>query len=249
MRKTTSRAAKGERCDLYAEVTAGIVAELEAGRLPWVQPWGSAGTGPCLPHNASTQRPYSGINILLLWGAAQGWLTFKQALGAGGALRKGERGTAIFYADSFVPREKDAAAGRGRKGEEPAFRGNDGPEAAKAGAFLKRFTVFHIDQCDGLPEGLDGSSAPMPECEQVPLAEAVIAAPGGDAPIGGDEAYYAPGPDMVVVPRSAHFSRRSTSIARRCMSCSAGPARVVAVAIIGVPLDRRALLGGCGHRT
>ena len=31
-----------ERGSLYAEVTARVIAELEAGRLPWVQPWDSA---------------------------------------------------------------------------------------------------------------------------------------------------------------------------------------------------------------
>jgi len=135
MRKTNNRGAKGERGDLYRQVTARIVAELEAGRLPWVQPWGSAGTGPCLPHNAATKRPYSGINILLLWGAAQergfagqGWLTFRQALGAGGAVRKGERGTTVFYADSFVPKEEKARA---------AEAGED----AKAVAFLKSISI------------------------------------------------------------------------------------------------------------
>ena len=59
------------RTNLYDEVTARIIAELEAGRVPWVQPWGTKGhaaTG--LPRNAATGRTYSGVNILLLWGAA-----------------------------------------------------------------------------------------------------------------------------------------------------------------------------------
>lgn len=36
--------AEERRSTLYDEVTAKIVGELEAGRFPWVQPWGSAGT-------------------------------------------------------------------------------------------------------------------------------------------------------------------------------------------------------------
>ncbi|PZQ20021.1 MAG: antirestriction protein ArdC, partial [Sphingopyxis macrogoltabida] len=59
---------------LYDEVTAKIIAELEAGRFPWVQPWRAAagfgaGAGVSLPRNALTGRSYSGVNILLLWGA------------------------------------------------------------------------------------------------------------------------------------------------------------------------------------
>ena len=31
-----------DRTNLYDEITNKITAELEAGRLPWVQPWGTA---------------------------------------------------------------------------------------------------------------------------------------------------------------------------------------------------------------
>ena len=109
-----------DRTSIYDEVTERIIAELEAGCLPWVQPWGSqrSGVGPALPRNALTGRTYSGINILVLWGAvirhgypSQGWLTFRQALEAGGNVRKGEQGTTIVYADRFVPEEGRARLG------------------------------------------------------------------------------------------------------------------------------------------
>jgi antirestriction protein ArdC len=117
-----------ERANLYDEVTARIVAELEAGRFPWVQPWGKTGaTGPALPRNALTTRSYSGINILILWGAvieqgwpSQGWLTFRQAQEAGGCVRKGEHGVTVVYADRFTPEaEKERAA---REGGRPQGR-------------------------------------------------------------------------------------------------------------------------------
>jgi antirestriction protein ArdC len=73
------------KSSLYQEVTDRIVAELEQGRVPWVQPWGRAKAGLGLPKNASTGRQYSGVNILILWGAviekgfaSQHWLTFRQ---------------------------------------------------------------------------------------------------------------------------------------------------------------------------
>jgi len=52
--------------DLYAEVSARIVAELEAGAAPWVKPW-SATPGANTPCNAVSNRPYSGSNVILLW--------------------------------------------------------------------------------------------------------------------------------------------------------------------------------------
>ncbi|MDZ4759448.1 MAG: zincin-like metallopeptidase domain-containing protein [Alphaproteobacteria bacterium] len=185
---------------LHDSVTNRIVHELEQGRFPWTQPWASATPTPLgLPQNASTGRSYSGINILLLWEAAmeqnrtsQRWLTFKQALSVGGAVRKGEKGTMVVYADTYIPgaeREKAAASG-------------DDPRRV---GFLKRFSVFHVDQCDSLP--FEAVGVPIPgRTEIIPHAEAVIAATGADIRIGGDMAYYAPGPDFIQLPpQEAYF--------------------------------------------
>src|SRR5438270_13175532 len=88
--------------DLYAEATARIVAELEAGAAPWVKPW-SATAGANTPCNAVSNRPYSGCNVVLLWMAqAAGYrtprfLTFEQALELGGNVRQGEHGTKVYF--------------------------------------------------------------------------------------------------------------------------------------------------------
>jgi len=210
-----------ERANLYDEVTARIVAQLEAGRFPWVQPWGRAGgTGPGLPRNALTGRPYSGVNILILWGAvieqgfpSQSWLTFRQACEAGGCVRKGEHGQTVVYADRFIPKDAEKA---GLQGSAAPLDGNEPPEAekeraardggdAKAVPFLKRFTVFNVAQCEGLQPGLAADPAPLPEREIVPVAEEVIAASGVDFRVGGDRAFYAPEPDFVQVPPQPAF--------------------------------------------
>lgn len=92
------------RAKLYEEITTRIIAELEAGRVPWVQPWTSARAGPGIPHNAATGRSYSGINILTLWVSvtrhgfsSHGFLTFRQAAALGGSVRRGEHGTRVVY--------------------------------------------------------------------------------------------------------------------------------------------------------
>ena len=210
MREPRERRARGKgagdnrqeesRANLYDEVTARIITELEAGRLPWVQPWGKDGaTNPGLPRNALTSRPYSGVNVLILWGAviengwpSQSWVTFRQALEAGGCVRKGERGQTVVYADRFTPEaEKERAS---REGGDP-----------KAVPFLKRFTVFNVAQCEGLQAGLADDPTPLPEREIVPVAEEVIAASGVEFRIGGDKAFYAPDPDFVQVPPQPAF--------------------------------------------
>ena len=190
-----------ERRDLYQDVTKKIIKQLEAGAVPWVQPWSlvEACTPFGLPENAHTKNTYSGINILLLWNAAieterttLKWVTFKQALELGGNVRKGERGTMVVYADSFVPKaEKERAV---QSGDDPSRVG-----------FLKRYTVFNIDQCEGLPSDLFESTGPLPERETIPHAEALIKATGADFRIGGDKAFYVPSRDFIQVPPQQAF--------------------------------------------
>jgi len=160
---------------------------------------GGAGPVPCLPRNALTSRSYSGINILLLWASAlaagwerPGWLTFRQAIAAGGNVRKGEHGTQVVYADRFTP-ETEKQRARESGGE------------ARSVAFLKRFTVFNVAQCEGLPDDILPQPVALPEREIVPVAEALIAASGVDFRIGGDKAFYAPGADFVQVPPQHAF--------------------------------------------
>jgi antirestriction protein ArdC len=202
MSKHTARVRAGnDRASLYTEITDKIIAELEAGRIPWVQPWGTAAIKAplAMPRNASTQRGYAGINVLILWGSViehgfsgQSWLTFRQALGLGGHVRKGERGTTVVYADRFTPDDERRRAAEA--GEEPG-----------AIPFLKRFTVFNTDQCDGLPKEIAASVVPPPPDQIEPRAEALIAATGADFRIGGARAYYNTTSDFVHVPPPAAY--------------------------------------------
>jgi antirestriction protein ArdC len=197
MSNPNARARTGQdRANLYHEITDRIIAELEAGRVPWVQPWGTAGAKAplAMPKNASTGRQYSGVNVLILWEAAidrgftgQGWLTFRQALSLGSHVRKGERGTTVVYADRFVPNDERRRA---------AETGED----AQAIPFLKRFTVFNIDQCEDLPDEI-ATAAPPPSADLIePKVESLIKASGISFRIGGDRAFYAPTEDFVQVP-------------------------------------------------
>ncbi|MES2159187.1 MAG: zincin-like metallopeptidase domain-containing protein [Pseudomonadota bacterium] len=189
-----------DRTGLYQDITDKIIAELEAGRVPWVQPWASAKAPLDMPHNAATGRRYTGINILILWAtvvergfAGNAFLTFRQALALGGNVRKGETGTTVVYAHRFTPGEerRRAADDDRRPGSIP---------------FLKRFTVFSIDQCEGLPDRIAAPPPLVAEGLVLPKAEALIAATGADFRIGGDSAFYSPSHDFVQVPRpDAYF--------------------------------------------
>jgi antirestriction protein ArdC len=195
--------AKGiQRDNLYRDITDKIIAELEQGIVPWVQPWSSGKQrSPLgLPVNGLTRRSYSGINILLLWAAIEErgfaspyWVTFKQCIAMGGSVRKGEKGTHVYFADRFVPQKEKVRANE--TGDEP-----------NSIAFLKRYTVFNAEQCDGLPKGLVATPEPKAERQIVPEAEALIAATGADFRIGGDQAFYVPSEDFIRIPHKTAYT-------------------------------------------
>lgn len=167
--------------NLYQEITDKIIDQLEAGCVPWVRPWGAIG----IPTNARTKRPYSGINIVLLWQhdfPTQEWVTFKQALEMGGNVRKGEKGTRIVYADKFVPKSE---------------KGEENPRAIP---FLRAYTVFNVAQCDGLP--------PPPRPPEIPtesVIDPIIRNSG--VPVYEDRARaaYIPSQDFIEMPARHTF--------------------------------------------
>lgn len=185
------------RADIYTEVTNRIIADLERGIAPWAKPW-KAGEGAAMPANAVTGRRYSGVNVLILWGAAQAagfnssrWLTFNQARDAGGSVRKGSKGTAVVYASSYVPdRERERADAAG--------------EDARSVAFLRRFTVFNLDQCEGLSRFDHETTWTGPQ--QHDAAEDIIEASGIPFAHGGDRAFYSPSHDRIQMPPRAAFA-------------------------------------------
>jgi antirestriction protein ArdC len=96
--------------DLYSEVTSPHRCKLEAGVMPWQQAWKAVGS--TMPMNAVTDRPYSGINVLLFWMSADcgyarpRYLTFNQAKAAGGNVRKGEHGTKVYFFKQLTVADK-----------------------------------------------------------------------------------------------------------------------------------------------
>ncbi|RZN32026.1 zincin-like metallopeptidase domain-containing protein [Bradyrhizobium sp. Leo121] len=182
--------------DLYAEVSARIIAELEAGAAPWIKPW-SATPGANTPCNAVTNRPYSGCNVVLLWMAqAAGYrtprfLTFKQALELGGHVRKGERGTKVYFVKQLQIQE-DA----------------EDDSATRLVPMMREYAVFNIDQCDGLP---DSVRAGKPSRVRNPdhrddTADEFLHSTRADIREGHGEAYYVPSRDFISMPAFEAFN-------------------------------------------
>lgn len=184
--------------DLYTTVTQRIIAALEAGTPPWQCPWRRVGAD-ARPANATTGRPYRGVNVLLLNVQAMScgyrssrWLTYQQARAADAYVRKGEQGTLIVF---FKMREVDKAS----------HPQEDGDADRRLVPLLKAFTVFNVDQVDGLPDDL--MPAPMEPGSWEPLdaAEHILTESGATVQHGGSKAFYAPGPDLIQLPPRAAF--------------------------------------------
>jgi antirestriction protein ArdC len=178
------------KTDVFQQITDAIAAQLEAGVRPWAKPWREGITRPdTWPRNVRG-RAYRGANVFWLQIAQQAhgyeapvWLTFKQALERGGCVRKGEKGTPVFFW-KFEERP-DPVTGK-----------------LKRMCWAKTYTVFNVAQCDGVTVP---ARQLKPMGERVAEAEALAEATGAQIGWGGNKAFYSPGFDSVQMPPREAF--------------------------------------------
>lgn len=182
------------RQDVYSRITDKIIADLEQGVRPWMKPWNAehaAGRiSRPLRHNGI---PYNGINILVLWGtaSAQGysapiWMTYKQASELGGHVRKGERGELVVYANKITRTETDTETGEDVKHAIP---------------FMKGYSVFNVEQIEGLPDHYYQLAEPVLDpVQRIDHAEKFFSSTGAAIRHGGNQAYYTIGADYIQMP-------------------------------------------------
>jgi antirestriction protein ArdC len=178
--------------DLYREVTNQIVAALEKGVAPWVKPW-SLEPDP-IPMNVVSERPYRGINVLLLNLKAlfagysrNRWLTYRQAGMLGGQVRGGEHGVRIVF---YELRKSAAQVDAKDEAEERLI------------PFLRSYTVFNVAQVDGLAP----SPQPVLAWDAWKPADDLVAASGAVIRHGGSAAYYVPNEDRIQIPPKEYFA-------------------------------------------
>lgn len=178
--------------NVYDQVTERITAQLEKGVVPWRKEWKTSGFSS-LPFNHTTQKPYRGINVLLLLCSGFGdsrWLTYRQAQEIGAQVRKGEKGTHIVFWSKFDVERIDAATGAAEERSVP---------------FLRQYTVFNVEQIDGITAELpfDNTFEPIPAAQA--LADSYLTRAGIELRHGGERAYYHPRLDYVAMPNHERF--------------------------------------------
>lgn len=185
------------RSDVYTRVTAKIIADLEQGVRTWQRPWSAANAdGNIIRPLRATGQPYRGVNVLLLWSEALDkgytapmWMTYKQAETLGAQVRKGEHGSLVVYADKITKTETD----------------DQGKEAERQIPFMKGYTVFNVEQIDGLPAHYTAKAEPAQPVARIEQAEAFFTATGATIRHGGNKAFYAPALDFVQMPPRESF--------------------------------------------
>jgi antirestriction protein ArdC len=180
------------KADAYEVVTRRIIEALEQGVVPWHKPWKNVrGVGPT---SMSTGKEYRGINVWILaveqmlkGYSSPYWLTFKQAKERGGSVRKGEEGTQIVLWKPFKKKVE-----------------KDGQEREERFLMLRYFTVFNVDQCDGIEAP---AIEEIPERDPIETAEAIVQSYVGRPEVkhGGNRAYYSPALDYIQMPKTGQF--------------------------------------------
>jgi antirestriction protein ArdC len=182
------------RTDVYTRITNAILAELEQGTRPWLKPWHAEhAAGRITRPLRANGIPYRGINILMLWAEAESkgyaapiWITYKQALELGARVRKGEHGSQVVYASKTTRTETDPETGDQSERDIP---------------FLKGYTVFNVEQVEGLPAQYYATAAKtLDPIQRIADADAFFAATGANVRHGGNRAFYSVSEDRIQMP-------------------------------------------------
>jgi antirestriction protein ArdC len=200
--RAKNRRPSGPPRDIYAEVTGRVLTSLEDGVVPWRRPWRvdrHADSDRYTHVNLASRKPYRGVNTLLLdlTAATAGytspyWVTFRQAITLGGAVRRGEQSTMIVFWKQLVIQAEE-----------------DGAEKPRRIPLLRHYNVFNIEQCDELTERIP----PLPErasFEPIEAARSLLAKMPDPPRVihGGSHAYYRPALDTVGLPQPESFETR-----------------------------------------
>jgi antirestriction protein ArdC len=185
---------------VYAVITDRIIQALETGTVPWRMPWRKI-----KPSSFVTGANYRGINRFMLELAAQingysspYWLTFRQALAQGGNVKKGEKGWPCMF---FKTIDKDDATTTGDTQDET----KDGKTACRSRAIARYFTVFNLDQCEGVTAPALPDVAPFNPIEACESIVTGFEARGPAMHLGGNQACYIPSRDRVEIPLPQQF--------------------------------------------
>lgn len=192
------QSARADRRDIHAEITAKLIAAIEADPGRPSLPWRRASAALHMPENALTRKAYNGINVVSLWVAAESqgyatpvWASYRQWAELGAQVRKGERSSlVVFYKEYDAHPNPDDAGDDGRR------------RVARASH------VFNAAQVDGFAAA--AAPEPLGPIARIEVADRFFAHVGARIEHGGDRAYYRPSTDHIQMPDEGLFCGTAT---------------------------------------
>lgn len=190
---------KHSKKDVYQIITDLLIDRLEKGAVPWQKPWSAFGPAT----NYISRKPYRGINQFILnsFGHAYPfYLTFKQASGIGGRVKKGSKSIPVTYWNFvYIDKETKQKITLNEAKRLPA-------KQVSKSAFLKYYSVFNVADVEGVefnfPKAvLKPENTVIENCET--MVKNMPLAPGIQH--NGNRAYYSPVNDCVNVPELEFF--------------------------------------------
>src|ERR1022692_398029 len=181
-----------DKRDVYASVTAQIINAIEQGAGNWRMPWHTSGRFASSPINATSRKPYRGINTVCLWATAEAkgydsgeWATYQQWQERGAQVRRGEKSTTVVFwkfANNSTETQDDGA---------------EHTASSSRLIFTRGYAVFNSAQVDGYTPKVEPD---MPLPNRIERAEGFFQAIGATVRHGGNRAYYAPDSDHIQMP-------------------------------------------------
>lgn len=179
----------------HLALTRAVIASMKSADTgPWHPPWD---TRIGFPINHLTELSYTDLSVLMLTLIAtrrgyetNRWASPRQWQSIGGQVRKGAKGVPVAYAG--IPPEDPTSE---------APMPEDGTHDRPAELVVRRYTVFNLDQVDGIDYRTETPSLGRSIVE----ADRFVAITGAQIRWGEEEAFYAPGRDLIGMPYRESF--------------------------------------------
>ena len=173
---------------VYQKVTEKIIEQMEKGVIPWRKTWKGQ-----RPVNWMSQKPYRGLNRLLLDGGE--YITFKQCAENKGKVKKGAKSNLVIFWKWY---EKETE--------------EDGEKKTEHLPVLRYYNVFHISDCLGIESKIYEAQDQIVRHDVDDIISEYIKRSNIKLRnvIGSNSAYYSPYDDSVTLPDKIQFDSEAS---------------------------------------
>lgn len=210
----------------YEKINAALITALENGENVWRKTWQSV-KDYGMPYNLNSGINHKGSNVIILGMQdvpCQAWVTFKGAKKLGGNVRKGAKGTTVFFWQ--FNEVKDKVTGD-----------------KKTVPFLKTHVVFNaMRDCEGLEDKVKGN-APAQDSNPSQALQAYLKREDIALTHGGNSAFYSPSNDSITIPHEQAFENSgyyNAVLAHEIIHSTGHSSRLNR-------LEKQAAFGGCSY--